>query len=130
MTSHDPDHRPGDPSSPSDVRHTWCIASYDGEVYVDGRKQGVCRGWRRGFGYGHYLATGDTVSVCLGGDRSVSITVNHTQVRQVFTGLPHTPVWLGIHMLVNKIEIIQTGELVGSLVIAIQVYIGIDVYSG
>ena len=53
------------------------------------------------------LSGGDTISLTLCDDRSVSITHNDTQVFNVFGRLPHGPLWLVWVMNIGEMKVIQ-----------------------
>ena len=63
------------------------------------------------FGARYNLSDGNTVSLTLEMDRSVSITLNKQKINNVFTGLPQKPLWVVIYMCVKKLSIIQTGKI-------------------
>ena len=89
---------------------TWCVRTYDGFVCDNAEWVGYNNRVQEKFGNRVLLSDGDTVSVSLCGDRSVSISHNNTEVTQVFTDLPHTPLWVVIDITVYSIEAIPTGK--------------------
>ena len=83
-------------SRPWDSSDTWCLWTWNGERWSNGVRSQLCTQWGQRFSDAHKLAAGDTVSVTLLRDRSVSITQNDTEVPAVFTDLPHTALWVVI----------------------------------
>ena len=91
---------------PREMKESRGIATGYGNRWVNGKKIGVCKQWTEKFGDRLWLNGGDRVTLTLCGDRSVSISHNHTEVTQVFTDLPHTPLWVVLLMAVKKMAII------------------------
>ena len=89
------------------MRHTWSMSTSNGFTVIDAYGCGYCDRWKDKFGDNNLLSDGDTVSVSLCGDRSVSISHNHTEVTQVFTKLPDKKLWLVIEMCVVKLEVAE-----------------------
>ena len=83
---------------------TWCLDTENGKRWIRGSKSEMCNSWREKFG--------DTVSLTLGMDRSVSITLNKQKINNVFTALPQKQLWVVIETCVRKISIKQTGNKV------------------
>ena len=103
MTQIDPSNWNGR-SSPMEMHKTWCVQSYDGNMYINGHST-PCDPWKEKFGAKHKLTYEDTVSLTLCDDRSVSITCNDKQVSNVFERLPHGP--LRIVLSSPGMEIVQ-----------------------
>ena len=96
-------------SPPTRIDKTWCIHTYNGDMYINGHST-ASRPWRQKFGEQLELSDGDTVSLTLCDDRSVSITYNDTQVSNVFERLPHGPLWI-VWYTSNRMEIVQPRQL-------------------
>ena len=80
-------------------------------MYINGHRT-PCHPWIQRFGNKHEPSVGDTVSLTLCDDRSVSITYNDTQVSNVFRRLPrlpHGPLW--VVLWGPGMEIVQPRQL-------------------
>ena len=89
---------------------TWSMDTDYGNLYTCMEGPVTCHMWRRTFGRGHKLSDGDTVSLRLCDDRSVTFTHRGTEVTRVFTDLPQRPLWVFIKTGVRRLEILQMGE--------------------
>ena len=95
-------------SWPEVMKQTWCLRTSFGDTWKDGREAGVCPKWRKTFGYEHSMSVGDTATIYLHGDQSVSIALNTKVIQSVFVEMPLVPLWAVIVVFVKKIEIIQS----------------------
>ena len=95
-------------SSQTEIDKTWCIHTYDGDMYIN-RHSTPCHPWKQRFGDEHWPAVLDTLSLTLCDDRSVSITYNDTQVSNMFGRLPHGPFW--VVLWGPDMEIVQPRQL-------------------
>ena len=105
-------HNPIDWDMKKDVTRTtdkWCLSTITGERWIGGPESDRCHTWKEKFGGCHILSDGDTVSLTLELDRSVSITLNKQKINNIFIDLPQKPLWVVTKMFVKKISIIQTG---------------------
>ena len=106
-------HNPIDWDMKTGVRETtdtWCLDTENGERWIGGRRSEICHTWWEKFGDEHRLSDGDTVSLTLEMDRSVSITLNKQKITNVFIDLPQKALWVVIQMWVNEISLIQSGR--------------------
>ena len=92
------------------MKHTWCLWTRDGTRYDHGSGAGRCTSWVEKFGGLYDLSHGDTVSVGLTPDRSMSVWVNKTEVSRVFTRLPQLPLWVVLDVWLEQVEVIQPGQ--------------------
>ena len=104
-------HDPAVADSVQQMSGKWFIGTHSGEFWQDGRQYGRCAGWREMLGKAtmHYLKEGDTVSVTLHQDRSVSVTLNKKQVKNVFNNLPDRDWWAMVYQWVPTLSIVQQG---------------------
>ena len=63
-----------------EMRDTWCLCVSTGSTWRDQKETGACEGWRWEFGDSLTLRDGDTVSLTLREEGSVSVSVNNREV--------------------------------------------------
>ena len=91
---------------PANMNSTWLLSTWSGNIWVDGEGPETSQPWKEEFGYTNALSDGDTVTVTLKTDRSLSIAHDETEVPHVFTGLPDVPLWAVFSTGVEKIQIV------------------------
>ena len=89
------------------MENTWCIDTYSGAIYIDGRFIHVCQGWTEKFGVNHRLQVGDKMSLTPRDDSTVSISHNDNRVQNVFQQLPDEPLWLVWEMNIPEMKVVQ-----------------------
>ena len=97
-------------TSPRQMDKTWCIDITSGDMYINGQST-PGPPWIQRFDDNHQPSVGDTVSLTLCDDRSVSITYNDTQVSNVFGRLPHGPLWIVLEAPGMGMKIVQPRQL-------------------
>ena len=92
------------------IEPSCCFATHNATLWINGYKVGVCDKWQQAHGDRCRLRAGDTVSVTLCQDRSLSLTLNDTMVTHIFQGLVSKPTWVVVHLGMTRIEVVQTGR--------------------
>ena len=116
LTSHNPTRWNLD-EDVTESTHTWCQDSWSGDKWIGGvRRHFPAQIFPSDFHEDkktlvmQRLSDGDTVSITLEKDRSVTRYINKQEMKCVFTDLPQKPLWVVIAMSVKKISLIQTGK--------------------